>query len=59
MFADTSPFTIIDTPGFGDSYSEMDDNTTQKIVDVLKNQIKYVDAFVILFKGSEPRFTHR
>ena len=48
--------TIIDTPGFGDNMkNEME--TIDGLVNVLKDQIQYVHAFVITFKYNTPRLT--
>ena len=48
--------TIIDTPGFGDDL-ENEQETIEELVDVLKNQIKFVHVFVIAFNGESPRMT--
>ena len=42
--------TIIDTPGFGEEM-ENEQEKIDTLVNVLKNEIKYVHAFVITFKG--------
>jgi len=49
--------TIIDTPGFGDKDTEKDGNTTEYLVKLLKDEIKFVDAFVFFFSGQNARFT--
>jgi len=51
------PVTVIDTPGFGDEV-EADRETVEQLVTMLKDEIKQVNAFVILFNGQSPRFTH-
>ena len=48
--------TIVDTPGFGD-YTENEEQTIDELVDVLKNEIKYVHVFLIAFNGQSPRLT--
>ena len=48
--------TIIDTPGFGDDI-ENEQNTIEELVDVLKNQVKFVHVFVLAFNGESPRVT--
>ena len=48
--------TIIDTPGFGDDI-ENEQQTIEELVDVLKNQIKFVHVFVLAFNGESPRMT--
>jgi len=54
---DEKPVTVIDTPGFGDDV-ESDRETVEQLVKFLKEEIKQVNAFVILFNGQSPRFTH-
>jgi len=54
---ETNPkVTVIDTPGFGDEM-EAEVQTINGLVDVLKNQIKEVDVFVICFRESNVRMT--
>ena len=48
--------TIIDTPGFGDDL-ENEESTIDELVDVLKNQVKFVHVFIIAFNGEQPRMT--
>ena len=50
-------FTVIDTPGFGNNLVE-EEKTIESLVDVLKDEIKYVHAFVIAFKQQDNRMTH-
>ena len=45
--------TIIDTPGFGEKM-ENEQQTIDTLVNVLKNEIKYIHAFVLTFKGINP-----
>ena len=48
-------FTIVDTPGFGDS--DKDDNSLiDEMMDVLKSVIKGANAIVLLVNGGEERF---
>ena len=48
-------FTIVDTPGFGDS--ENDDNELiDEMMDVLKNTVEGANAIIILRNGEEIRF---
>ena len=48
-------FTIVDTPGFGDS--EGDDNMLiNEMVDTLKNVIKTANGFLLVFNGAVDRF---
>ena len=37
---------------------EADRETVEQLVMMLKDEIKQVNAFVILFNGQSPRFTH-
>ena len=48
--------TIIDTPGFGDK-TKKEQETIDELVNVLKNEIKYVHVFLIAFSGDSPRLT--
>ena len=50
--------TIIDTPGFGDDL-ENEARTIDELVNVLKNEVKFVHGFVIAFNGQSPRMTFR
>jgi len=47
--------TIIDTPGVLD-FSDRDYEHAMEIVNVVKNDIKTIDVFLLLFDGSKPRF---
>jgi len=51
---DGQPVTIIDTPGLGDEVDE-DRETVVQMVQKLKEEIKFMNAFVILFNGQKPR----
>ena len=48
-------FTIIDTPGFGDSDND-DDELIDEMMDVLKNNIEGCNGIVLLINGEEERF---
>ena len=50
-------FTVVDTPGFGNDLVE-EEATIDSLVNVLKDEIKYVHAFIICFKQSDNRMTH-
>ena len=45
--------TIIDTPGFMDNDIEAEERTIDGLVGFLKNDIKYVHTFLIVFDGSQ------
>lgn len=49
--------TVIDTPGFGQNLNE-EMNTIENLVDILKNDIKYIHVFVIAFKQNDIRMTY-
>eukprot|EP00096_Caligus_rogercresseyi_P011722 TRINITY_DN4706_c0_g1_i2.p1 TRINITY_DN4706_c0_g1~~TRINITY_DN4706_c0_g1_i2.p1 ORF type:complete len:469 (-),score=166.11 TRINITY_DN4706_c0_g1_i2:908-2314(-) len=49
-------FTIIDTPGFGNNLVE-EEKTIESLVNVLKDEIKFIHAFVICFKQQDNRMT--
>jgi septin family protein len=42
-------FTVIDTPGFGNNLIE-EERTIESLVNVLRDEIKFVHAFIIAFK---------
>jgi len=58
LFGNTSEpnITVIDTPGWGVS-GEVQFDITEKIVDYLSEEIKYVNTFAILLKGSDNKET--
>ena len=45
--------TVVDTPGFGDANRTLEVNNVRRLVEVLKNDIKCVDAFVICFNKNK------
>ena len=50
--------TVIDTPGFGDKNLEKEEETINGLVTELRDNIKFIHAFVIAFNGKEaPRLT--
>ena len=49
--------TVIDTPGFGDILIK-EEKTIETMVKVLKEEVKYVNAFIIVFKQWDVRMTH-
>jgi len=49
-------FTIVDTPGFGDSDGEMDD-LLEEMMNVLKNDIKTADAILLTLPSTIDKFT--
>lgn len=49
-------FTVIDTPGFGNDLIE-EERTIESMVNILKDEIKYIHAFVIAFKQQDNRMT--
>ena len=50
-----SEFTIVDTPGFGDTDND-DNNLMNEMVDALKNVVKTANGFILLFNGQSERF---
>lgn len=48
--------TVVDTPGFGNNLVE-EEKTIESLVNVLKDEIKFVHAFVICFKQQDNRMT--
>merc|ERR1719348_2955395 len=48
-------FTIVDTPGFGDSDNE-DGELIEEMMDVLKNSIGYTQSILLVLKGDGTRF---
>ena len=50
------PVTVVDTPGFGNSLEEEEDSIEQ-LVDFLKDDLEYVNVFVLTLKESDRRLT--
>ena len=51
-------FTVVDTPGFGDSEGQETENELiDEMLDVLKNTVKEANALVLLLNGEEERLT--
>ena len=50
-------FTIVDTPGFGNNLVE-EERTIESLVNVLRDEIKFVHAFIIAFKQQDNRMTY-
>jgi len=50
-------FTVIDTPGFGDSLLA-EEKTIESLVTTLRDEIKYVHVFIIAFKQTDNRMTN-
>ena len=52
-------FTVVDTPGFGDSEGHETENTLiNEMMNVLKNTIKGANALVLLLNGEQERFDY-
>merc|ERR550532_3042608 len=51
-----SDFTIVDTPGFGDSDGE-DEELIEEMMKVLNDVIKEADVILLLLEGTKTRFT--
>jgi len=49
-------FTIVDTPGFGDSDND-DEKLIEEMMDVLANTVDHADTLLLLLDGREVRFT--
>merc|ERR1719239_2007021 len=47
-------FTIVDTPGFGDSDND-DESLIEEMMDILANVVDHADTFLLLFDGTETR----
>merc|ERR550519_481115 len=54
---DGARFTVIDTPGFGDRLIE-EEKTIESLVQTLRDEIKYINVFVIAFKQTDTRMTY-
>ena len=50
-------FTIVDTPGFGNNLVE-EERTIESLVNVLRDEIKFVHTFIIAFKQQDNRMTY-
>ena len=50
-------FTVIDTPGFDNDIDEEEEATIDGLINVLKDEIKYVHVFIIAFKQQDYRMT--
>jgi len=48
--------TVVDTPGFGNSLEE-EEASIEQLVDFLKDDLMYVNVFVLTFKESDKRLT--
>ena len=48
-------FTVVDTPGFGDSEGR-DSEFLVEMMDVLDNELGYTNIIVLVLEGGEPRF---
>ena len=48
-------FTIVDTPGFGDSDNE-DSELIDEMVNVLEHVVKTANTLLLLFNGEDPRY---
>merc|ERR1719167_1417634 len=51
---DGDPFTVVDTPGFGDSDDE-ENELINEMVDALKHQINTTNVFLLSFNAEEER----
>jgi len=49
-----SNITVVDTPGFGVNVEE-EENTVEDLVKVLRDNLKFVDVFILAFKQSDNR----
>merc|ERR550534_1395455 len=48
-------FTVVDTPGFGDSEGN-DNEYIEEMMDVLSNELGYTNTILLVIEGSKPRF---
>jgi len=48
-------FTVVDTPGFGDSDNE-DEALIEEMMNILANVVDHADTILLLFNGELPRF---
>ena len=51
-----SEVTVVDTPGFGNSLEE-EEASIEQLVDFLKDDLQFVNVFVLTFKESDKRLT--
>ena len=52
-------FTVVDTPGFGDSEgNEIENALITEMLNVLKSTIKGANALVLLLNGEQQRFDY-
>ena len=57
FLGDGQNFTVVDTPGFGDSKGqEVEDDLIDGMMNFLKNTIKKANAIVLLLNGKQERF---
>jgi len=49
-------FTVVDTPGFGDS-DDQDEVLMEEMIEILANTLHHADTLLLLLKGTETRFT--
>ena len=47
------PFTVVDTPGFGDNNDKLANLFTQNIVDKLRDDVEWGHIFLIAVKGGD------
>ena len=59
LLIEFGPVTLIDTPGFGAEDWEFEREIVEQMVQVLKNQVKYVHVFVIAMNGNQDRFKNQ
>ena len=54
-----SNFTVVDTPGFGDSEGpDEENNLIDGMMNFLKNTVKKANAIVLLLNGEQERFQY-
>ena len=54
---DGARFTVIDTPGFGNGLIEPE-KTIESLFQTLRDEIRYINVFVIAFKQTDTRMTY-
>ena len=53
-------FTVVDTPGFGDSEGQdMENALITEMLNILKSTIKGANALVLLLNGEQQRFDYK